>query len=249
MRRSRCSSTVAVREKQQSSGAASPKAGPCADGRCLARTGDLLLVRREQLLRCTAVCRSDRSTSDLPHAAAALCCGLALPQRFQMIAHGWDSRSLSHKRANAVLYGSTCGIDRMRERCDRRRRRPMKRIVVDHFGGPEVLRVVEEDDPRPGPGEVRVRVLAAGVSFTDAQLRAGTYLGGPKPPFTPGYELVGVVEALGPGCARLQRGRSRRRADGVGRRRGARLRAGEVRGRGARGPRPGGGREPRSSRT
>ena len=52
----------------------------------------------------------------------------------------------------------------------------MKRVVVDHYGGPEVLRVVEEDDPRPGPGEVRVRVLAAGVSFTDAQLRAGTYI-------------------------------------------------------------------------
>ena len=82
----------------------------------------------------------------------------------------------------------------------------MKRVVVDHFGGPEVLRVVEDDDPRPGPGEVRVRVLAAGVSFTDAQLRAGTYLGGPKPPFTPGYELVGVVEELGPGCSRLREG-------------------------------------------
>ena len=67
----------------------------------------------------------------------------------------------------------------------------MKRVVVDRFGGPDVLRVVEDDDPRPGPGEVRVKVLAAGVSFTDAQLRAGTYLGGPKPPFTPGYELVG----------------------------------------------------------
>ena len=75
----------------------------------------------------------------------------------------------------------------------------MKRVVVDHYGGPEVLNVVEDDDPRPGPGEVRVRVLAAGVSFTDAQLRAGTYIaGGPKPPFTPGYELVGVVEELGP---------------------------------------------------
>ena len=56
-------------------------------------------------------------------------------------------------------------------------------------------------------GEVRVRVLAAGVSFTDAQLRAGTYIaGGPKPPFTPGYELVGVVEELGPGCAKLRVG-------------------------------------------
>jgi NADPH2:quinone reductase len=82
----------------------------------------------------------------------------------------------------------------------------VKRVVVDHYGGPEVLRVVEEDDPRPGPGEVRVRVLAAGVSFTDSQLRAGTYLGVPKPPFTPGYELVGVVEELGPGCSRLRVG-------------------------------------------
>ena len=82
----------------------------------------------------------------------------------------------------------------------------MKRVVVERYGGPEVLRVVEEDDPRPGVGEVRVRVLAAGVSFTDAQLRAGTYLGVPKPPFTPGYELVGVVEELGPGCSRLREG-------------------------------------------
>jgi NADPH:quinone reductase len=82
----------------------------------------------------------------------------------------------------------------------------VKRVVVDRFGGPEVLRVVEEDDPRPGVGEVCVRVLAAGVSFTDALLRAGTYMGGPKPPFTPGYELVGVVEELGPGCSTLREG-------------------------------------------
>ncbi|MFI1168699.1 medium chain dehydrogenase/reductase family protein [Streptomyces sp. NPDC020801] len=82
----------------------------------------------------------------------------------------------------------------------------MKRVIVDHFGDPGALRVVEEDVPRPGPGEVRVGVLAAGVSFTDAQLRAGTYLGVPKPPFTPGYELVGVVEELGPGCSRLRVG-------------------------------------------
>jgi NADPH:quinone reductase len=79
----------------------------------------------------------------------------------------------------------------------------MKRVVVDHFGGPEVLQVVEDEVPRPGPDEVRVRVLAAGVSFTDAQLRAGTYLGVPRPPFTPGYELVGVVDELGLGCSRL----------------------------------------------
>src|SRR5690349_1584267 len=82
----------------------------------------------------------------------------------------------------------------------------MKRVVVDHFGGPDVLKVVEDKDPRPGPGEIRVRVLAAGVSFTDAQLRAGSYLGVPKPPFTPGYELVGIVDELGPGCSRLRVG-------------------------------------------
>src|SRR5512132_2500498 len=68
----------------------------------------------------------------------------------------------------------------------------MKRVVVDHFGGPEVLQLVDEPDPRPGPGEVRVRVLAAGVSYTDAMLRVGSYLAVPKPPFTPGYELVGA---------------------------------------------------------
>jgi NADPH:quinone reductase-like Zn-dependent oxidoreductase len=82
----------------------------------------------------------------------------------------------------------------------------MKRVVVGHFGGPEVLRVVEDEIPRPGPGEARIRVLAAGVSLTDAQLRAGTYLGVPNPPFTPGYEVVGVVDDLGSRCSRLHVG-------------------------------------------
>jgi NADPH:quinone reductase-like Zn-dependent oxidoreductase len=82
----------------------------------------------------------------------------------------------------------------------------MKRVVVDHFGGPEVLTGIDDEVPGPGPGEVRVRVLAAGVSYTDAMLRTGSYLGVPKPPFTPGYELVGVVEELGSGCTRLRAG-------------------------------------------
>ena len=82
----------------------------------------------------------------------------------------------------------------------------MQRVVVEQYGGPEVLRVIEEEAPRPGLGEVLVRVLASGVSFTDALIRAGTYLGGPKPPFTPGYELVGVVEGVGPGVSRLRPG-------------------------------------------
>lgn len=82
----------------------------------------------------------------------------------------------------------------------------MKRVIVDHYGGPEALKVVDDDAPRPAAGEVCVRVLAAGVSFTDSQLRAGTYLGVPRPPFTPGYEVVGVVEEVGPGCTRLRVG-------------------------------------------
>src|SRR5215204_3764806 len=124
--------------------------------------------------------------------------------------------------------------------------RAMKRVVVERFGGPEVLKVVEDEDPRPGPGEVRVTVLAAGVSFTDSQLRAGTYIpGGPKPPFTPGYELVGVVEELGPGLFAIASGRPHRRADRVGGRRGAGLRARGERGRRPRGPRPCRGAEPR----
>jgi NADPH2:quinone reductase len=82
----------------------------------------------------------------------------------------------------------------------------MKRVIVDRFGGPEVVKVVQDEIPRPGPSEVRVRVLAAGVSYTDAMLRAGSYLGVPNPPFPPGYELVGIVEELGPGCSRLRVG-------------------------------------------
>ncbi|GAB4585637.1 medium chain dehydrogenase/reductase family protein [Nocardia sp. IFM 10818] len=82
----------------------------------------------------------------------------------------------------------------------------MKRVVVSRYGGPEVLTVVEEQPPAPGPGQVCVRVRAAGVSFTDKLLRAGTYPGGPKPPFTPGYEFAGVVERVGPGCSALRPG-------------------------------------------
>src|SRR3974377_234770 len=93
----------------------------------------------------------------------------------------------------------------------------MKRVIVDHLGGPEVLKVVEAEDPRPGPSDVLVKVLAAGVSFTDSQLRAGTYLpGAPKPPFTPGYELVGVVEQLGPDRSRLGGGGPMGAARGLG---------------------------------
>jgi NADPH2:quinone reductase len=74
-----------------------------------------------------------------------------------------------------------------------------KRIVVTRYGGPEVLGVVEEDLPEPGPGEVRVRILAAGVSFADILLREGIHPEARRPPFTLGWDLVGLVDKLGTG--------------------------------------------------
>jgi NADPH:quinone reductase-like Zn-dependent oxidoreductase len=74
-------------------------------------------------------------------------------------------------------------------------------LRISRFGGPEVLQVVEESAiPEPGPGEVRIKVLAAGTGFTDTMIRRGRYpdFKGPLP-FTPGYEIVGVVEKRGPG--------------------------------------------------
>ncbi|HVV13305.1 zinc-binding dehydrogenase [Amycolatopsis sp.] len=65
------------------------------------------------------------------------------------------------------------------------------KLVVNRFGGPEVLEYVAEDAAPTRPGHVDVRVLAIGVGFTDLMARAGDYLLQRKPPFTPGYELVG----------------------------------------------------------
>lgn len=74
-----------------------------------------------------------------------------------------------------------------------------RQVLLTGVGGPEVLEVVERDAPEPGRGEVRVRVLAAGVAFADVLMRHGKYPGAPKIPFTPGYDLVGEVEKLGKG--------------------------------------------------
>jgi NADPH:quinone reductase-like Zn-dependent oxidoreductase len=80
------------------------------------------------------------------------------------------------------------------------------RIIVTHYGGPDALRVVEEECPEPQDGEVRVRVLAAGVSLPDLMMREGVHPETPRLPFTPGWDLVGVVERLGAGIAGLEPG-------------------------------------------
>jgi NADPH:quinone reductase len=73
------------------------------------------------------------------------------------------------------------------------------RIIVTHYGGPDTLQFVEEECPEPKAGEVRVRVLAAGVSLPDVMAREGIHPETPSVPFTPGWDLVGIVDRLGQG--------------------------------------------------
>ena len=80
------------------------------------------------------------------------------------------------------------------------------RIIVTHYGGPDALRVVEEECPEPKHGEVRVRVLAAGVSLPDIMAREGVHPETPPLPFTPGWDLVGVVDRLGSGVSGIELG-------------------------------------------
>ena len=73
-------------------------------------------------------------------------------------------------------------------------------------GDPEVLQEVDLPVTEPGPGELRVRVLACGVGSTDVTMRRGFYPYAPKLPFVPGYEAVGVVDAVGAGVNGFQVG-------------------------------------------
>ena len=73
----------------------------------------------------------------------------------------------------------------------------MKAICVHEFGGPEVLRLQEAPMPQPGPGEVVVRMHAAGVNPVETYIRAGTYARLPELPYTPGNDGAGVVEQVG----------------------------------------------------
>lgn len=77
----------------------------------------------------------------------------------------------------------------------------MHGIRISTVGGPEVLEWAELPDPEPGPGELVVRLAAAGLNYIDTYHRSGLY---PMPlPFTPGMEGAGVVAAIGPGVTRF----------------------------------------------
>jgi NADPH2:quinone reductase len=73
----------------------------------------------------------------------------------------------------------------------------MKAIRVNAFGEPEVLRLEDMPTPKPGPGEVLVRIHATGVNPVETYIRAGTYARLPELPYTPGNDSAGVVEQVG----------------------------------------------------
>jgi NADPH:quinone reductase len=82
----------------------------------------------------------------------------------------------------------------------------MKAIQVHQFGGPEVLQFEEIPTPKPGPGQVLVRVHAAGVNPYDTYMRNGTYAVKPPLPYTPGSDAAGVIEAVGEGVGSYKPG-------------------------------------------
>ena len=82
----------------------------------------------------------------------------------------------------------------------------MKAIQVHQFGGPEVLALHEIPTPKPGPGEVLVRVRAAGVNPYDTYMRNGSYAIKPPLPYTPGSDAAGTIEAVGQGITRVKSG-------------------------------------------
>src|ERR1700738_5348867 len=82
----------------------------------------------------------------------------------------------------------------------------MKVIQVHEFGGPEVLKLEEIPTPKPGPGQVLVRVHAAGVNPYDTYMRNGTYAIKPALPYTPGSDAAGTVQAIGSGVKKVKPG-------------------------------------------
>lgn len=80
-------------------------------------------------------------------------------------------------------------------------------VMLDRFGGPEGFALVEQPMPAAGMGEVRVRMLAASVQFTDVIMRKGKYPDlKEKPPLVLGYDVVGEIDQVGPGVSGFQVG-------------------------------------------
>ena len=82
----------------------------------------------------------------------------------------------------------------------------MNAIVVREFGPPEVMKLEEVPTLSPGPGQVLVGVKAVGVNPVETYIRAGTYARKPNLPYTPGTDVAGVVEAVGPNVTSVKAG-------------------------------------------
>lgn len=78
-----------------------------------------------------------------------------------------------------------------------------KSVVITKKGSPEVLKVIENELRAPRSGEARIKILATGVGRTDVVMRYGFYPFAPRIPFAPGYEIIGVVDAIGQGVSRV----------------------------------------------
>jgi NADPH2:quinone reductase len=82
----------------------------------------------------------------------------------------------------------------------------MRALVCKEYGPPERLVIEERPDPVPGAGEALVNIKAAGINFPDVLVIAGSYQVKIPPPFVPGNEAAGIVEAVGEGVSRLKPG-------------------------------------------
>ena len=80
------------------------------------------------------------------------------------------------------------------------------RVIVTHYGGPDALHVIEEECPQPHAGEIRAKVLAAGVSLPDVLAREGIHPETPRVPYTPGWDLFGVVDEINKRDVRFRTG-------------------------------------------
>lgn len=74
----------------------------------------------------------------------------------------------------------------------------MRAIRIHEFGGPNNLKLEEIDKSEPGPGEILIKVSAAGINYADIARRRGAYLANTALPYVPGLEAAGIVEAVGP---------------------------------------------------
>src|SRR5919202_4820493 len=82
----------------------------------------------------------------------------------------------------------------------------MRAMVIPRFGGPDVFELRDLPRPTPGPGEVLVRVVASGTNPVEAKIRADGTWAGITPPAILGYDVSGLVEAVGPGVTDFQVG-------------------------------------------